>query len=292
MLVRAGVGREHVTPFHLFWFDGDGDEAQIESLPKAALFKRINVAFLRSGWNDPNAAFVGFKGGNNGASHAHLDLGTFVYDVDGLRWANDLGSDDYNLPGYFGSHRWDYYRLRTEGHNTLTLNGEQQPPKATAAIAGFGDSPDQLFAIADLSAGYPAAQSVRRGVRLIGKSLLVQDELQLKAPTDVTWHLHTPAKIRIDEGGRVASLSQAGKKLTARLIAPVNASFMTAPSDVPPTTRSTVPRERDEHRSAGEKLIVQLHRPSGDVRVVVVLSSSAEMENSRSIRPLDAWGKR
>jgi len=36
---------------------------------------------------DAGAAFVGFKGGDNAASHAHLDLGEFVYDAGGVRWA-------------------------------------------------------------------------------------------------------------------------------------------------------------------------------------------------------------
>src|SRR5262249_23035558 len=77
--------REHVDPLHLLWFNAAGSDGEIDKLPGGALFKRINVAYLRSAWNDPNAAFVGFKGGDVGASHAHADLGTFVYDVDGVR---------------------------------------------------------------------------------------------------------------------------------------------------------------------------------------------------------------
>ena len=38
----------------------------------------------------------------------HLDLGTFVLDALGQRWAGDLGPDDYDLPGYFGPERFTY----------------------------------------------------------------------------------------------------------------------------------------------------------------------------------------
>ena len=79
-----------------------------------------DIALFRSAWNDPRALFLGFKGGANSANHAHLDLGSFVFEADGVRWALDLGPDDYNLPGYFGVQRWSYFRLNNHSHNTVT----------------------------------------------------------------------------------------------------------------------------------------------------------------------------
>jgi hypothetical protein len=63
---------------------------------------------LRSEWENPQALCVAFKAGDNKANHSHLDLGSFVFDAAGVRWAMDLGADNYNLPGYFGKQRWDY----------------------------------------------------------------------------------------------------------------------------------------------------------------------------------------
>ena len=88
--------------FHLLWLDNRGRAPQDDDLPRATVYRGVDVAFLRSAWGDPNAIFVGFKGGDNKANHSHLDLGSFVLDALGVRWALDLGSDDYNLPGYFG----------------------------------------------------------------------------------------------------------------------------------------------------------------------------------------------
>ncbi|MBK9492384.1 MAG: heparinase II/III family protein [Haliscomenobacter sp.] len=51
--------------------------------------------------NDPKALWLGIKGGINGSEHSHLDLGNFELEAGGVRWAKDLGSDDYNLPGYW-----------------------------------------------------------------------------------------------------------------------------------------------------------------------------------------------
>ena len=113
----------------LLWFDGRGST---DKLPLDAIFRGVDVAFFRSAFDDPKAWYVGFKGGNNKANHSHLDLGTFVLDALGQRWACDLGGDNYDLPAYFGKNRWTYYRLRTEAHNTLTINGENQPTAARA----------------------------------------------------------------------------------------------------------------------------------------------------------------
>ena len=68
-----------------------GDDRSIANLPLAAAYRGVDVAFLRSAWNDPNAIFAGFKGGDNRANHSHLDLGSFVLDAAGQRWAPGPG---------------------------------------------------------------------------------------------------------------------------------------------------------------------------------------------------------
>jgi hypothetical protein len=85
-----------------------GDPATaLGRLPLSMHFRGgADIALFRSAWNDPGALFLGFKAGDNATNHSHLDLGSFVLESDGVRWALDLGSDDYDLPGYFGDRRW------------------------------------------------------------------------------------------------------------------------------------------------------------------------------------------
>src|SRR6202012_4308050 len=145
-------------------------------LPLAQRFSRVAQAYIRSAWHDPRAWYVGFKGGDARAGHAHLDLGTFVLDALGQRWAIDLGPDDYNLPAYFGKQRFTYYRLSTAAHNTITFDGANQATKGKAPITAFDSQPDRASAITNLSGGYPAAKSVRRGISLLDRSrVLLQD---------------------------------------------------------------------------------------------------------------------
>lgn len=59
------------------------------------------VGFIREKWNDENAAYLAFKGGNAQANHNDDDGGDFVLDWMGKRWAADLGADSYGLSGYW-----------------------------------------------------------------------------------------------------------------------------------------------------------------------------------------------
>lgn len=81
------------------------------------------IMTFRSSWDSSNNIFAGLHGGDNTVSHADLDVGNFVINVNGTFMICDLGKDAYNMEGYFGVHRWSYYRKRTEGQNTLVMIG-------------------------------------------------------------------------------------------------------------------------------------------------------------------------
>ena len=63
------------------------------AMPLARRFRKTDVVFMRGSWDDPKASYIGFKAGRNGVNHGHLDLGSFVMDALGVRWASDPGSD-------------------------------------------------------------------------------------------------------------------------------------------------------------------------------------------------------
>jgi hypothetical protein len=278
--------KRDIDPFHLLWFQGGGDA---KDLPLAAMFRGVEVATFRSAWNDPQAAFVGFKGGDNAASHANLDLGSFVYDANGVRWAYDLGPDDYNLPGYFGKQRWTYYRLRTEGQNTITLDGANQNVKGKSKLVAFSTGPERKFAVADLSDGYTGqATRVMRGVELIGKQLLVQDEVEAHEAVDVVWHMHTPAKIELEDDGKRAVLTQNGKRLTAHIGGASEGRFEIAVADPPPPVEPNPPMRAKGSRNS-QKLIVRLSGKTQRLVLTVQLVPDGEEPVQRRIDPLSNW---
>jgi len=259
--------------------------------PVVQVFRGANLAFLRSDTNSIPSAFVGFKGGDNRFNHGHLDIGTFVYDAFGCRWAVDLGGEAYSVPGYFGKLRWTYYRCRAEGHNTLVIDPDQGPdqsPSAVVTIGRTGFMPGNSFAIADLTAAYPKALSARRGLRLLRNSLLIQDEIQNKTPSDVWWFMHTEATI--DASGQTAKLTLGDKTLTATILEPSNAVFESLP--VQPLPSSPNPPNQLVlkllHKSVG-KLGIHLPKTTS-TRLVVLLTPDRDSESAPPpVVPLMSW---
>lgn len=279
-------------PLDLLWLDKRGHDPQTEGLPLDKYFRRVEVVTMRTAWNDRNALFVGFKAGDNKFNHSHLDIGTFVLDAMGHRWAVDLGADNYNLPGYFGAQRWTYYRLRAEGHNTLFINPSQEPdqdPRAEAKIVRFVSQPDRAFAIADLTSAYAkhGAEKVMRGILLDRqrREVIVQDEVTLKQAGDVWWFMHTPAQVQLSEDGKTATLTQGMATLQAVLLSPKDARF--AVMDAKPLPTSPNPLGQNPNNGI-RKLAVHLSQ-TASMQLIVLLSLQREVQSPQALKPLMAW---
>ncbi len=276
---RRQIGTQ-VQIFHLLWSGQGPAQNQLAEWPRDALFRGIDVAFFRSDWEDPQSVYLGFKGGNNKANHSHLDLGTFVLDALGQRWALDLGPDDYNLPDYFGKQRWTYYRLRTEGHNTLTIDGENQNSSGKAPLVAFQSRPERAFAVADLTSGYtPRVTQVRRGIALLDRrQVLVQDELQAPQPVQVVWNFHTRAQIEVH--GKRAILAQGKEKLEAVILAPEGARFEVV---------SANPSRPQAQQPDVHNLTVCLPKKVDHLRLAVLLTPTGKEAGKPALVSLDEW---
>jgi hypothetical protein len=214
----------------LIWYQPQQQNPAAAKWPLNRVFSGVNVAFLRSDWLDPKAFWIGIKGGDNKANHSHLDLGSFVMEAKGVRWAEDLGADDYNIGDYFGKLRFTYYRLRTESHNTILIDNENQNPKAEAPLSGQGNT-----VRIDLTGAYTAKlRSATREASLEnGKRFVIRDRIESAgAPVDVLWGMVTMADIEI-HGNRV-DLKRKGEVLHGRILQPADAVFDTVSANPEP----------------------------------------------------------
>ncbi len=292
--VYAWYEREHAAPsaLDLVWYEPDGTDPKKAQLPLDRLFKNAEVVSLRSEWENPKAIFVGFKAGDNKANHSHLDLGSFVLDALGARWAVDLGADDYNLPDYFGKKRWDYYRLRAEGQNTLVLNpgsGPDQDPAGAGKITRFDSKPGRAFAIADLTAAYKKqAQKVWRGVAMLDRNqVLVQDEIQAQTSADAWWFMHTPAVVTLEDNGRVAMLKQLGAQLRAEVVSPANARFEIM--EAVPLPSSPHPERQAKNQNVRKLAIHAKGITDSRIAVIFTPETAGGEAQKPKISPLSAW---
>ena len=277
---------------NVLWFDpAVVADPLAADLPRQQRFPGGDESVVaRTAWGDPDASFMGFKAGDNQAGHGDLDAGTFVFDANGVRWACDLGSNTYSNaePAYWDSGpdgtRWQFYRKRAEGQNTLVIDpddGPDQDPLAETTIGSLVGTDDAAYAVADLGAAYPGAE-VTRGVGIVdGRTeLVVRDELRADR-SDVWWFMHTEADIDID--GRTATLRRDGERMTAAIVSPDDATF--AARDAAPLPTSPT-REEDEPVEDVRKLAITLSDVEStaiEVRVGVEASPDA------TPMPLATW---
>jgi len=246
-LERSG----HPDAYDLTWFEANAKAPQLQSPAWApdAIFRSIDVTTFRSAWDDPNAIYLAVKGGDNKDPHAHLDLGSFVMDGGGVRWAADLGTDDYDLPGYLGRQRWTYYRTRTESHNTLLIDDLNQDTRAEARIIRQDFAPDFSWVQIDLSRAYPGKvkQWTRRFALVQRQAVLLEDSVRSDQPVEVIWGMMTDADITLN--GQTATLRKNGWVLSAEIRSPRHAVFDVAP------LRATAPQAANP---GYKRLIVRL----------------------------------
>ena len=229
---------------HEVWVP-DKMTGSITNPPLDSHFRGIaDIATFRSAWNDTNAIFIGFKAGDTGRHHTHLDLGSFVLDADGQRWAMDFGGDNnqgiYTLPGYFDfkAQRWTYFRANNHSHNTVTPGDALQNRFVVAPITKYESTPERAFAVVDLTRAYSnEVISLNRGIELLDRArVLVQDEYQPSTTNlPLHWVMVTKAKIDLSDDRHSATLMSNGKMLRADLLEPATAKLSVG-STRPPTT--------------------------------------------------------
>ena len=191
-------------PFILFWVGEDLASAK-GALPGVWLGQgEMPLAVLSGDRADPQAAYLAIKGGSPSYNHAHADAGCFVLDLAGLRWGFDLGSENYGQveqaiggSGLWspepGSKRWTVFRLGTQGHNTLLIDGQGQDPRGFATLTRDGEG-----ILADLSSVYPQARKVTRRATVCGRSVTLVDTIEGARPgAQVRWAMNTDAVLAL-----------------------------------------------------------------------------------------------
>ena len=207
------------TVWDLLWFS---DLTAEEEMPEDKYFDVSQIVSLREANFDKNSLWIAAQAGKNNIDHCHLDCGSFVLDWGGYRWALDLGYDDYNLDGYFYTKRYNYYRVRAEGHNTLVINpstDKDQKIGADTKVEKFVSKDDYSFAVMDLTSAYDA-KKVKRGIYMGDnkKSVTIRDELELNSEDDVVyWYMHTDANVNIINN--IAYFSKGQKEMQLEFVA-------------------------------------------------------------------------
>ena len=235
-------GRERLLPAMMIW----GSNLRISAIqpPKENFWMgqgAMPLVLMRTSWTDPKAIYVGFKAGSPSVNHAHMDVGSFVMDADGVRWAMDFGPQDYNSLEQKGvdlwnmrqnSQRWEVFRYNNFVHNTLTANGQLHLVEGKAKIDSYSSTPDFMNGVSDISSMFDGQlASCTRGVAIVNKQfVVVRDEIKTAGKeATVQWRLLTSAEAKFT-GNNVIELRKDGKRLRIEVAEPARIMMKTWPT--------------------------------------------------------------
>jgi autotransporter-associated beta strand protein len=263
------------------------------------------VVTLRENWTDSKATFVGGMGGTY-YDHGMLQSGTFQLCARGVKWFQDLSSESYDVPNHNtttpnanGRDRWDYYRNRAEGHNTIVINPSSGPdriwnaPYAPLFQYQSAQNGQRSFAVWDLSKSITGVTKVQRGIQLLNKrrDVLVQDEIVLPAAGTVWWFAHfnnTNTTATISPDGSSVTLQQGSERLWGKIISGAGVWTVRAAQ---PLHTSPAPPEAYSN-STSSKLAINLTGVTNTTLAVwfVPLAPGAEPPvTTPVISPLSSW---
>ncbi|WP_205966426.1 heparinase II/III family protein [Parapedobacter sp. SGR-10] len=204
------------------------------------------VSIVRTAWEAGQGRYLGIKGGKASAPHGHMDQGTFVYDVGGLRWAMDFGLQSYLTLESKGvdlwnmsqnSQRWDIFRYNNLNHNTLTINNKRHNVDGKAEIIETFDRKKEKGAKIDLTPVLNLNNEVkaanRKAVIVDDSYLKIEDFVQANSnPVSLRWNMVTPALAEIVDKSTI-KLSQKGKTMFLKFSADIPFNLVIRPSENP-----------------------------------------------------------
>jgi hypothetical protein len=152
-----------------------------------------------------------------------MDAGSFIFELNGVRWVIDPGNQNYNTleqAGFdlWGScqdcQRWTLLTKNNYGHSTITVNEKLFVNNATAKLLDFkaGNNPEATFDMTPVY-GENIKSALRKFLKDSPTSVVIEDKLETSEKTNlITWQLLTTAEVKLVPGGAV--LTKDGKELS------------------------------------------------------------------------------
>jgi hypothetical protein len=180
------------------------------------------IVVFRGGENDSHSYYFGGKGGRATTSHGNMDAGSFIFELNGVRWSIDPGNQGYNTLEQAGFDlwgscqtcgRWLLLTKNNYGHSTLTINDSLFYNNGYAPLLNFkdGNNPEATF---DLTPLYwdNIKTAKRKFLKDSPISVVIEDNFETNENTKmITWQMMTTADVEIVKGGAI--LTQDGKTL-------------------------------------------------------------------------------
>lgn len=201
-------------------------------LKEANWLPDLQIVSLREKTGSEAGLFFAAKGGHNGESHNHNDVGNFVVFLDGKPMIIDIGIGTY-AKETFSEDRWKIWNIRSLWHNCPLINGLEQPNGSgyIARNVQFHNDAGKAFFALDLAKAYPPEAGVNRWVRSFNynrknASLELNDNYTLsdrKGPTELSFITHLPVSkntgvVQIGSGPKLLKMEYDPKEFYPEIV--------------------------------------------------------------------------
>ena len=204
------------------------------------------VFMVRKGWNfDDTDVFLGVKGGFCNTSHAHMDMGSFIFEAEGVRWSDDImrpsygdwfaalraagsRSGDWSQKGL----RWDTFRINNLCHSTISAYSNDGSVKdkihpTDYYVDGFASMDRVIDADGEqgvvVNMGGPMKGQVTSAIRTVklvnGTDLVVEDEITALPGLDckLEWRMLSISQSTKEENRIVLTKGEKSRYLTTEI---------------------------------------------------------------------------
>ena len=234
-------------PFDLVW----GRQETTRTAPPN-LFLGNHLVTLRGagqGW-------LAVSAGTADHAHAHHDLGSFLWETDGVRFVTDPGRLDYARKGYFKAERFEDFGASAAAHNLPVF--EPVSMKGWRADIVPRSHADQAGEVVIRSTAPQGEAEVSRHFILTDGALRIEDRILRGREKPLRWQFHTDAQVERD--GKCLLLRKMAQTVRVSVEMPYSGQWVLTPLDaaalglVEGTTATSVSFELgefwDDHRVA------------------------------------------
>lgn len=278
------------------WYHPKSELGEDDVFDLDILCRGLDTVSSRSSYEDDNAFFFSVHGGHVFGYHTHGDVASFVLDYKGVRWAADLGAEDYNLRRDAGA-AGDYivYRDRPEAHNLMVFNPEEYQGmdfNAAATLTRWESRERGCIAAYDLASVWSKYVSkYQRGYQVTDDrtSLVTRDEFTPKQDMPVYWFMTTPADVTVADNS-TAFLKAGGTTMKLEVISDIEDYNL---SVGPAQPLETSPQIAGQNENKGYSRIAVKLNAKGNIDQSVTVKISPYNGETASVNnynaPISEW---
>lgn len=167
----------------------------------------LGIMVARESEEPDKGLFLCVKGGSNGDSHNHNDVGNYVVFYNARPILIDIGVEVYRRE-FFGPHRYDIWTMQSQYHNLPSINGVMQHEGAEycAEQVTYRATEQAASLSMDISKSYEAEAMIKHYIRhaslnRLEKKITIHDQYELEQNKSLLHHFVTPCEVKHTEEG-------------------------------------------------------------------------------------------